>query len=80
MRLVTESEYAEAKAAVEQATSQIKKDPKATDHAYRRLKWYEVTLFHEMVSRHVRPSTASRCNAKILGSVTPIPRIEPYSN
>jgi hypothetical protein len=44
MRLVTEPEYAEAKAQVEQAAAQIEKDPKATDRAYRRLKWYQVTV------------------------------------
>ena len=44
MRLVTESEYAEAKAGVDQAAAQIEKDPKATDRVYRRMKWYEVTV------------------------------------
>ena len=44
MRLVTESEYAEAKAGVEQAAAQIEKDPKAADRVYRRMKWYEVTV------------------------------------
>ena len=44
MRLVTEAEYAEAKAAVEQAAAQIEKDPKAADRAHRRMKWYEVTV------------------------------------
>ena len=44
MRLVTEAEYAEAKAACEQAAAQIEKDPKAADRAYRRMKWYEVTV------------------------------------
>ncbi len=44
MRLVTESEYAEAKAEVKKAAAQIEKDPKATDRVYRRLKWYQVTV------------------------------------
>ena len=44
MRLVNEAEYAEAKTAVEQAAAQIKKDPKAADRVYRRMKWYEVTV------------------------------------
>jgi len=44
MRLVTEPEYAAAKAAVEQAAAEIEKDPKATDRVYRRMKWYEVTV------------------------------------
>lgn len=44
MRLVTEAEYAEAKAARDQAAAQIAKDPKAADRAYRRMKWYEVTV------------------------------------
>jgi len=44
MRLVSEAEYAEAKAAVEQAKAQIAKDPKAADRAHRRMKWYEVTV------------------------------------
>ena len=44
MRLVTESEYAEAKAAFDQAAAQIEKDPKAADRAYRRMKWYEQTI------------------------------------
>ncbi len=44
MRLVSQSEYAEAKAAVELAAAEIEKDPKAADRAYRRMKWYEVTL------------------------------------
>ncbi|MFC1597497.1 hypothetical protein ACFL5Q_06120 [Planctomycetota bacterium] len=41
MRLVTESEHAEAKAGMEQAATQIEKDPKAADRVYRRMKWYE---------------------------------------
>jgi hypothetical protein len=44
MRLVTESEYAEAKTAVEKAAAQIEKDPKAANRVYRRMKWYEVTV------------------------------------
>jgi hypothetical protein len=44
MRLVTESEYAEAKAACDQAAAQIAKDPKAGDQVFRRMKWYEVTV------------------------------------
>ncbi len=44
MRLVTEAEYAEAKAACQQAEAQIAKDPKAADRVYRRMKWFEVTV------------------------------------
>jgi hypothetical protein len=44
MRLVIESEYAEAKAAVEQAAAQIEQDPKAADRVFRRMKWYEATV------------------------------------
>lgn len=44
MRLVTESEYAEAKRVFDQTAAQIEKDPKATDRVYRRMKWYEVTV------------------------------------
>jgi hypothetical protein len=41
MRIVTEAEYAEAKAAVDQAKAQIAKDPKAADRVHMRMKWYE---------------------------------------
>ena len=44
MRLVTEAEYAEAKAAAQQAADQIAKDPKAADQLQRRMKWYEATV------------------------------------
>jgi hypothetical protein len=44
MRLVTDSEYAEAKAGVEQAAAGIEKDPKAADRLHRRMKWYEATV------------------------------------
>ena len=44
MRLVKESEYAEAKSVVDRSAAQIAKDPKAADRVYRRMKWYEVTL------------------------------------
>ncbi len=44
MRLVTEAEYAEAKTACLEAAAQIAKDPKAADRAFRRMKWYEVTV------------------------------------
>ena len=44
MRLVTDAEYAEAKAACDQAVAEIEKDPKATDRVYRRMKWYGVTV------------------------------------
>jgi hypothetical protein len=44
MRLVTEQEYAEAKAAVQQAAEQMDADPKAADRVHRRLKWYQVTV------------------------------------
>ena len=44
MRLVTEAEYAEAKAGVDAALAKIKKDPKATDRENRRMKWYQATV------------------------------------
>jgi len=44
MRLVTEAEYAEAQAAVEQAMARIAGDPRAADREHRRMKWYEVTV------------------------------------
>ncbi len=44
MRLVTQAEYAEAKAAFQRAAAEIEKDPKAANRAYRRMKWYEVTV------------------------------------
>jgi hypothetical protein len=44
MRLVTEAECAEAKAAVEDAAAQIAKDPKAADRVHRRMKWFERTV------------------------------------
>jgi hypothetical protein len=44
MRLVTEAEYAEAKAAVDQAAARMGQDAKAADREYRRMKWYEVTV------------------------------------
>lgn len=44
MRLVTEAEYAEAKAAVEKAAAQIEQNPEAAAREYRRMKWYETTV------------------------------------
>ncbi len=44
MRLVSEVEYAEARAAVEQAAEQMAADPKAADRVHRRMMWYEVTV------------------------------------
>ena len=44
MRLVTEAEYAEAKAAVEKAAAQIRQNPEAAAREHRRMKWYEVTV------------------------------------
>lgn len=44
MRLVTEAEYAEAKAACDQVQTQIDKDPKAAARVGRRLKWFEATV------------------------------------
>jgi hypothetical protein len=73
MRVVTEAEYAEAKAAVEQAAAQIEKDPKATDRVFRRMKWYQVTVdrfeaqktdpkpMHEMELHVVRIGDAVVC-------------------
>ena len=44
MRLVTEAEYAEAKAAVGKAAAQIEQNPEAAVREYRRMKWYEITV------------------------------------
>lgn len=44
MRLVTEAEYAEAKAAAEQAAAQIAKDPKAADQVHGRMRWNQRTV------------------------------------
>lgn len=44
MRLVTDAQYAEARAAVEKAAAQIARDPKAAAREYRRMKWYEMTV------------------------------------
>ncbi|MHC4203342.1 MAG: hypothetical protein ACYSTT_01725 [Planctomycetota bacterium] len=52
MRLVTESEYTEAKEAVEKAADQIKQDSEAVIREYRRMKWYQVT-----VNRYERQKT-----------------------
>ena len=43
-RLVTEAEYAEAKAGVEAAAAKIAKDPKTADREHRRMKWYQATV------------------------------------
>jgi hypothetical protein len=44
IRLVTEDEYAEAKAAVENAAGQIEKNPNTAVQEYRRMKWYQATV------------------------------------
>lgn len=44
MRLVTETEYIEAKAAVEKAAARIKQNSQAAVREYRRMKWYEMTV------------------------------------
>lgn len=44
MRLVTETEYIEAKAAVEKAAAQIEQNSQAAVREYRRKKWYEMTV------------------------------------
>lgn len=44
MRLVTEAEYIEAKAAVEKATARIDQNSEAAVREYRRKKWYEMTV------------------------------------
>jgi hypothetical protein len=44
MRLVTETEYTEAKEAVEKASAQVEQNPEAATREYRRMKWYEMTL------------------------------------
>ncbi len=44
MRLVTEAEYTEARAAAQKAASQIEQNPEAAAREYRRMKWYETTV------------------------------------
>jgi len=44
MRLVTEAEYAEAKAQVKKATDLIAQNSEAVARQYRRMKWYSVTV------------------------------------
>ena len=44
MRLVTEDEFAEAKAGVDAASVKIKQDPKSADREHRRMKWYQATV------------------------------------
>jgi hypothetical protein len=44
MRLVTEAEYSEAKAAFQKAASLIEQDPDAAAREYRRMKWYGQTV------------------------------------
>jgi hypothetical protein len=44
MRLVTEDEFAEAKAGVDAASAKIKQDPKSADREHRRMKWYQATV------------------------------------
>ena len=44
MRLVKDAEYAEAKAAVEDAKTKIAKDPKAADQHHRKMQWYQKTV------------------------------------
>ncbi len=65
MRLVTEAEYTEAKAAVEQAAAQIEKDPKAADRAHRRMKWYEVTV-ERFESRKTDPKPSYEMELHVL--------------
>jgi len=44
MRLVTEEDYAGAKAEVDKALAAIEKDPKAAVRVHRRMKWFEETV------------------------------------
>ena len=44
MRLVTETEYAAAKAEYQQAADKIAEDPKAVDTEYARMKWHEAVV------------------------------------
>jgi len=73
MRLVTQSEYAEAKAAIEQDTALIAQDTKTALRAHRRIQWYQVTVdrfdrqktdpkpIHEMELHVVRIGDAVVC-------------------
>jgi hypothetical protein len=62
MRLVSEADYAEAKAKVKNAAAQIAADPQAADRLEGRMKWYEAS-----VGRFERQKTdpASRYEAEI---------------
>lgn len=44
LREVTEAEYAQAKAAYQEAADAIAQNPQAADSAYRRMKWHEQTI------------------------------------
>ena len=68
MRLVTEAEYAEAKAGYDQAAAKIEKDPKATDREHRRMKWYEVTLDRfERQKTEAQPTLATELHVLRIG-------------
>ena len=68
MRLVTEAEYAEAKAGYDQAAAKIEKDPKAVVREHRRMKWYEVTLKRfEKQKTEARPTLAMELHVLRIG-------------
>jgi hypothetical protein len=70
MRLVTQAEYAEAKAAVEKATVLIKRNPEAAAREYRRMKWYAMTVNRfEQQQKNPKPMYEMELHVVRLGEV-----------
>jgi hypothetical protein len=70
MRLVTEDEYVEAKAAVEKAAAKIEQNPDAADQEYRRKQWYQVTVDrYEQQKAEARPTHEVELHVVRIGDV-----------
>ena len=68
MRLVTEAEHAEAKAAVKRAADQIARDPRQAARAHRRMRWYQVTVDRfERQKTEPKPTCAMELHVVRLG-------------
>jgi len=68
MRLVTEAEFAEAKAGYDSAAAKIEKDAKAADREHRRMKWYEATMDRfERQQTEARPTLAMELHVLRIG-------------
>lgn len=65
MRLVTQAEYVEAKAAVEKAAAQIEQNPDAATREYRRMKWYETTV-NRFEQQKINPRPAHEVELHVL--------------